>query len=130
MWFQLVSKLRFRNDKAHAILVFIESLDAQETDETRDKILNEFDQATWEYVAQFPVVYESMPPMILPDSIYDYKPDHIQKLYCRSKIRQIESYCQFRDLAVIVRDERLRAGTAYDPPKVVPLSWAKVASNM
>ena len=131
MWFQLVSRLRFKKDKATAIVVFMESLSAQETDETRNKILNEFDQATWEYVTQFPVVYDSMPPMILPDNIYDYEPGHIQKLYYRSQMRQIESYCQFRDLAVIVRDERLRTGTAYDPPpNVAPLSWAEVASHM
>ena len=51
-----------------------------------------------------------------------------QQLYCRSKMRQIESYCQFRDLAVIVRDEQLSAGTAYDPATVKPLSWANIAS--
>ena len=66
--------------------------------------------------------------MTLPCLIYDYKPTHMQQLYCRSQIRQIESYCQFRDLAVIVRDEQLSAGTAYDPATAKPLSWANIAS--
>ena len=52
----------------------------------------------------------------------------MQQLYCRSQMRQIESYCQFRDLAVIVRDEQLSAGTAYDPATVKLLSWANIAS--
>ena len=71
-----------------------------------------------------------MPSVTLPHFIYDYEPGHIQQIYCRSKMRQIESYCQFRDLAVIVHDEQLRAGTAYDPATVQPLSWANVASSM
>ena len=66
--------------------------------------------------------------MTLPCLIYDYKPTHMQQLYCRSKMRQIESYCQFRDLAVIARDEQLSAGTAYDPATAKPLSWANIAS--
>ena len=66
---------------------------------TRDKIIGEFGQATYDYVIQFPIVLQSMPAMSLPCLIYDYEPSHMQQLYCRSQIRQIESYCQFRDLA-------------------------------
>ena len=95
---------------------------------TRDKIICEFGQATYEYVIQFPIVLQSMPAMTLPRLIYDYEPTHMQQLYCRSQMRPIVSFCQFRDLAVIVRDEQLSAGTAYDPATVKPLSWANIAS--
>ena len=127
-WLKLVRKLNFRDGKMQAILAFLDDLSKEESVTTRDKIICEFGQATYEYVIQFPIVLQSMPTMTLPCLIYDYKPTHMQQLYCRSQMRQIESYCQFRDLAVIVRDEQLSAGTAYDPATVKPLSWANIAS--
>ena len=128
VWLKLLGKLTFRNGKMQAILAFLDDLSEEECVNTRDKIIFEFGQTTYDYVIQFPIVLQSMPAMTLPSVIYDYTPSHMQQLYCRSQIRQIESYCQFRDLAVIVRDEQLSAGTAYDPATVKPLSWANIAS--
>ena len=127
-WFRVASKLEFRQNKVQAILAFINELSEQETATARDKIIDEFGQATYDYVIQFPIIHESMPTLTLPRVIYDYKAKHISQIYCRSQIRQIETHCQLRDLAVIVRDELLCTGKAYDPATVEPPSWASIAS--
>ena len=44
----------------------------------------------------------------------------------RSQMRQIEVHCQMRDLALVVRDELLRSGSAYDSSTVEPLAWASI----
>ena len=127
-WLSLMRKLNLRKGKICAILAFLKELAEQESDNPRNKIIEEFGRPTYDYVAQFPVVHVPMPPMNLPRVIYDYKQGHIQQLYCRSQMRQIEAHCQLRNLALMERDERLRTGRAYDPATVKPLSWANIAS--
>ena len=77
-WLKLVRKLNFRDGKMQAILAFLDNLSKEESVNTRDKIICEFGQATYEYVIQFPIVLQSMPAMTLPRLIYDYKPTHMQ----------------------------------------------------
>ena len=124
-WHKLVTKLSFKKDKICAILAFLDELNEHESVGLRDKIIEEFDQTTYQYISQFPIVL-SMPPMDLPRTIYDYQQCHIQQLYCRSQMRQIEAHCQMRDLALVVRDELLRSGSAYDSSTVEPLAWASI----
>ena len=64
-WLKLVRKLNFRDGKMQAILAFLDDLSKEESVTTRDKIICEFGQATYEYVIQFPIVLQSMPTMTL-----------------------------------------------------------------
>jgi hypothetical protein len=125
-WGNLTMKLISRKRKLCAILAFVKQLGEQESDEPRNKIIEEFGRPIYDYVAQFFTVHVSTAPMNLPRVIYDYKQGDIQQLYCRSQMRQVEAYCQLRDLAIMERDDRLRTGRAYDPKTVKPLSWANI----
>ena len=49
-WFKRVRKLNFRDGKMQAILAFLDNLSKEESVNTRDKIICEFGQATYEYV--------------------------------------------------------------------------------
>ena len=48
-WLKLVRKLNFRDGKMQAILAFLDNLSKEESVNTRDKIICEFGQATYEY---------------------------------------------------------------------------------